>query len=116
VDRLKRSTPGVPGIVSATRGNHGQWLAFAAARAGIPAVIHVPYGNSPDQNSAMRVYFDDTHQVAEGAGAAPLAALMREQGRHANRRVGVILSGGNIERARFEAVLRNITPGTPQPA
>jgi threonine dehydratase len=47
---------------------------------------------------AMRVYYDDTHQVAEGAGAAPLAALLQERGRVAHKNVGVILSGGNIER------------------
>jgi threonine dehydratase len=50
---------------------------------------------------AMRMYYDDTHQVAEGAGAAPLAALMQERGRMAKRNVAAILSGGNIERARL---------------
>ena len=59
---------------------------------------------------AMRAYFDDTHQIAEGAGAAPLAALLQERERMANRRVGVILSGGNIERARFLEVLAGGTP------
>src|ERR1019366_7411140 len=53
LDRLKRATPHVAGIVSATRGNHGQSIAFAAARAGIPATLYVPHGNSPAQNSAM---------------------------------------------------------------
>ncbi len=61
---------------------------------------------------AMRIYFDDTHQVSEGAGAAPLAALMRERAGLAGRRVGLILSGGNIERARFLQVLSGITPPT----
>src|ERR1700675_2501606 len=51
LDRLTKRLPGVPGVVSATRGNHGQSIAFAAARAGIPAEIYVPLGNSPDQNS-----------------------------------------------------------------
>ena len=262
LDRLVRRMPGVPGIISATRGNHGQSIAFAAGRAGIPATLYVPKGNSPDQNSAMstfgatvvevgkdfdeakheawrvakerdlhfvpsfhrdlvvgvasyaleffravaaldtvyvgvgmgsgicglietrdllglkteivgvsasnapatsrsfaagkpvstataltfadgiatrepnaeaveiicrgaarfvevsddaiaeamRIYFDDTHQVAEGAGAAPLAALLQERDRVANRTVGVILSGGNIERARFLQVLGGSTP------
>jgi threonine dehydratase len=263
MDRLKRAQPGVPGIVTATRGNHGQSIAFSAGRAGIPATIYVPHGNSPDQNAsmslfgarvvefgkdfdeakheahrvaaaenlhfipsfhwdlvagvasyalelfravakldavyvgvgmgsgicglitvrdllglkteiigvgaanapatalsftagkpvttptartfadgiatreplaevidslrrgaarfvkvtedemahAMRVYFDDTHQVAEGAGAAPLAALLQERERMAGKTVGVILSGGNIERARFSQVLAGSTPG-----
>jgi threonine dehydratase len=263
MDRVTRSQPGIAGVVSATRGNHGQSISFAAARAGIPATLYVPYGNSPDQNTAMssfgarvvefggdfdeakheahrvataehlhfvpsfhwdlvagvasyalelfravekldavyvgvgmgsgisalitardvlglkteiigvnavnapatalsfeagkpvttptartfadgiatrepvdevieticrgaerfvqvsedeiaeaiRVYFDDTHQVAEGAGAAPLAALLQERKRWAHKNVGVILSGGNIERARFSQVLAGRTPG-----
>ena len=60
---------------------------------------------------AMRVYFDDTHHVAEGAGAAPLAALLQERARMAGKTVGVVLSGGNIERARFSQVLAGSTPG-----
>lgn len=47
--------------------------------------------------TAMRAYFDDTHQVAEGAGAAPLAALLADP-RRAGRRCAVILSGGNVDR------------------
>ncbi len=261
-DRLRRAQPDVRGVVTATRGNHGQSIAFAAARAGIAATIYVPHGNSPDQNSAMggfgatvvefgrdfdlakheaqrvgaqrglhfvpsfhrdlvlgvasyaleflravagldtvyvgagmgsgicglilvrdllglrteivgvsaanapatarsfaagrvvstptaltfadgvatrepnaeamamicggaarvlevsedeiaaavRIYYDDTHQVAEGAGAVPLAALMQERARLAGRRVGVILSGGNIERARYLQLLGGDTP------
>lgn len=262
MDRWSRARGGSAGIVSATRGNHGQSIAFAANRLGIPATIYVPHGNSPDQNSAMRGfgarlvetgrdfdeakqaaqraaaaeglhfvpsfhrdlvvgvasyaleflravpaletvyvgigmgsgiaaliavrdllglridivgvvaerapaaarsfaagkpvttptaetfadgiatreptgeavevmcrgaarivevsedemaeavrnYFDDTHQVAEGAGAAPLAALLRERERVARRTVGVVLSGGNIERARFMEILGGATP------
>ena len=261
-DRLRHAQPDVPGVVTATRGNHGQSISFAAARAGISATIYVPYGNSPDQNTAMsgfgatvvefgkdfdqakheahrvaaqrglhfvpsfhrdlvvgvatyaleflravprldvvyvgvgmgsgicglilvrdllglgteivgvsaanapatarsfaagrpvstptartfadgmatrepnaeavalicrgaarvvevsedeiaaavRMYFDDAHQVAEGAGAAPLAALMQERGRLAGRRAGVILSGGNFERTRFLQLLGGVTP------
>ena len=261
-DRLRHAQPDVPGVVTATRGNHGQSISFAAARAGIPATIYVPHGNSPDQNSAMsgfgatvvefgkdfdearheahrvatqrglhfvpsfhrdlvmgvatyaleflravagldtvyvgvgmgsgicglilardllglgteivgvsaanapatarsfaaghpvstptaftfadgmatrepnaeaiamicrgaarvvevsedeiaaavRLYFDAAHQIAEGAGAASLAALMQERTRQAGRRVGVILSGGNIERARFQMLLGGVTP------
>jgi threonine dehydratase len=263
LDRLARSQPRVAGVVSATRGNHGQSISVAAARAGIPATLYVPYGNSPDQNTSMgsfgarvvefgkdfdeakheahrvataenlhfvpsfhrdlvagvasyalelfravekldavyvgvgmgsgicalitardllglkteiigvsavnapatalsfeagkpvttptartfadgiatrepiadvveticrgaerfvrvsedemaeavRVYYDDTHQVAEGAGAAPLAALLQERERMAHKNVGVILTGGNIERARLSEVLSGRTPG-----
>ncbi len=53
-DRLRTSRPEVNGIVSATRGNHGQSLAFAGRAAGISVVIVVPEGNSPDKNAAMR--------------------------------------------------------------
>jgi threonine dehydratase len=60
--------------------------------------------------AAMRAYFDDAHQVAEGAGAAPLAGLLREGAGLAGRRVGVILSGGNIERTRYLQVLAGATP------
>ncbi len=262
MDRWSRARGGSGGIVSATRGNHGQSIAFAAHRAGVPATIYVPQRNSPDQNSAMRafgarlietgrdfdeakhaarhaaeaeglhfvpsfhrdlvlgvasygleflravpaleivyvgigmgsgiagliavrdllglrveivgvvaasapaaarsfaagkpvmtptaetfadgiatrepsdeavevicrgaarvvevseddiaaavrIYFDDTHQVAEGAGAAPLAALLREREQIAGRTVGVVLTGGNIERARFMEILGGGTP------
>jgi threonine dehydratase len=262
LDRLCRAQPYIRGVISATRGNHGQSIAFAAGRAGVSATIYVPSGNSPDQNSAiaacgarvvefgkdfdeskheafrvaaseglhfipsfhrdlvagvasyalelftaasdldavyvgmgmgsglcgliavrdllglkteivgvgaikapanalsfaarkalpspssntfadglatrepnaqaiaeicrgvsrwvevsedaiadaMRIYFDDTHQVAEGAGAAPLAALLQDRQRMAGKNVAVVLSGGNIERARFLQVLRGETP------
>jgi threonine dehydratase len=59
---------------------------------------------------AMRIYFDDTHQVVEGAGAASLAGLLKHRERWAGKNVGVIASGGNIERARFERVLNGVTP------
>ncbi len=59
---------------------------------------------------AVRIYFDDTHQVAEGAGAAALAALLQERERMANKNVALVLSGGNIERARFEQILGGRTP------
>jgi threonine dehydratase len=56
MDNLKRSRPNVTGVISATRGNHGQSIAFSASRAGISATIYVPYGNSADQNAAMRAF------------------------------------------------------------
>ena len=262
LDRLKRAEPGVAGVISATRGNHGQSISFAAARAGVPATIYVPHGNSPDQNASMsafgatvvefgrdfdearheahrvagqrglhfipsfhrdlvagvasyaleffravrdldvvyvgigmgsgicgllavrdllgleteivgvsaanapasalsfeagrpvptpsaltfadglatrdpnadaidtickgaarvltvgedaiaeavRIYFDDTHQVVEGAGAAPLAALLQDPERTKYKRVGLVMTGGNIERTRLLAVLGGKTP------
>ncbi|MGE0117441.1 MAG: threonine dehydratase [Dongiaceae bacterium] len=255
---LKRAQPGIAGVIAATRGNHGQSVAFAAQRAGIAAIIVVPHGNSREKNAAMRAlgagliehghdfqaayehamalaaqralhplrsfhpwlivgvgtyalelfravpdidtayvpiglgsgicgtiaardalglttrvvgvvaenaaayalsfarktaistnsaetiadgmacrvpdaaaleiilrgadrvvsvseaeikaamrhYFTDTHNVAEGAGAAPLAALLQERARMAGKRVALILSGGNIDRDLCAGVLR----------
>ncbi len=54
VEALKRRAPGATGIISATRGNHGQSLAFAGRRAGLPVTIVVPHGNSREKNAAMR--------------------------------------------------------------
>src|SRR5437879_955149 len=56
LDRLKREQPNTSGIVSATRGNHGQSLAFAASRHGLPATIYVPRGNSVEKNRAMQAF------------------------------------------------------------
>src|SRR5262245_44235771 len=261
-DRLKRQRPNVKGVITATRGNHGQSFAFAGARNNVPVTIVVPYGNSAEKNAAMgafgaeliehgrdfdevkdrasalaqdrgyefgpsfhrdlvlgvatyayelfsacpdldtvyvpiglgagiggligvrdalglktrivgvvsdrantyrlsvdagrvvptnsaltfadgvavraadagaleiirtgaerivevsdqeiaeaiRILFSDTHTLAEGAGAAALAALMRERGRHAGRRVGVIVTGQNIDRPWMETVLAGGTP------
>lgn len=54
MDRLRRERPWVRGVVSATRGNHGQSLAWAGARCGVPVTIVVPHGNSEEKNAAMR--------------------------------------------------------------
>lgn len=51
--------------------------------------------------TAMRAYYEDTHQLTEGAGAASLAALMQERERQAGKRVGLVLSGGNIDRPLY---------------
>ncbi|MGA3352726.1 MAG: threonine dehydratase [Acidimicrobiales bacterium] len=53
VERMRTERPAVEGTVSATRGNHGQSLAFAGRAAGVPVTIVVPEGNSPDKNAAM---------------------------------------------------------------
>ena len=55
--------------------------------------------------AAMRHYFSDTHNVAEGAGAAPLAALLKERAAMERRRVGLVLSGGNVDREVYARVL-----------
>jgi threonine dehydratase len=55
--------------------------------------------------NAMRVVFADTHNVAEGAGAASLAAAIQQRERWAGKSVGTTLSGGNVDTAMFAGVL-----------
>jgi threonine dehydratase len=55
-DRMRSGRPGVKGIISATRGNHGQSLAFAGRATGTGVTIVVPEGNSPGKNAAMRAF------------------------------------------------------------
>ena len=47
--------------------------------------------------AAIRAYWTDTHNLAEGAGAASLAAALQEKAKLRGKRVGLILSGGNID-------------------
>src|SRR4029077_21122423 len=54
---------------------------------------------------AIRTYFSDTHNMAEGAGAAGLAALMQERQRMRGKKVGLILSGGNIDRPLYAGII-----------
>jgi threonine dehydratase len=82
VDRLKRERPQVKGVSLATRGNHGQSLAFACGRAGIPCAVVVPFGNSAEKNAAMQAfgaelieYGRDFDEARERAGA-----LVQERG------------------------------------
>jgi threonine dehydratase len=60
--------------------------------------------------AAIRIYFSDTHNAAEGAGAAALAALLSEKDRVQGKTVAVILTGGNIDTEDFAAVLQGTTP------
>jgi threonine dehydratase len=75
VDRLKRERPRTAGLISATRGNHGQSLAFAAGRYRVPVTIYVPSGNSTEKNRAMQAfgaklveYGEDFQSAREEAG------------------------------------------------
>ena len=56
LDALARNGAKLNGVVTATRGNHGQSIALAAARAGLPCAIFVPRGNSREKNRAMRAF------------------------------------------------------------
>lgn len=79
--------------------------ALAIARHGAERVVQV---SDDEVESAMRVLFADTHNTAEGAGAAALAALLREKERMRGRKVAVVLSGGNVDSNLFAAVLKSV--------
>jgi threonine dehydratase len=81
---LAEREPACRGVISATRGNHGQSIAFAAKRHGLSATIVVPQGNSVEKNAAMRAlgaelveYGSDFQQAREHA-----AALAQARGLH----------------------------------
>ena len=77
VDRLKRERPGVAGLISATRGNHGQSLAYAASRYRVPVTIYVPHGNSTEKNRAMRAFGANLVEHGEDFQAAHVEAERR---------------------------------------
>ena len=64
---------------------------------------------------AMRIYYEDTHNVAEGAGAAPLAAALKEKASLGGKRAGIVLTGGNVDREVFVAALNGTFEGAFQP-
>lgn len=74
--------------------------AFAIIRRGVERIVQV---TDDEVSAAIRAYWTDTHNLAEGAGAAPLAALLQERDQQAGRRVGVVLSGGNIDLDLFRS-------------
>jgi threonine dehydratase len=76
--------------------------ALARMRGGVERVVRV---SETEIRAAMRALFSDTHNAAEGAGAAALAGCLQERGRIAGKRVGVIVTGGNVDRATFAEVL-----------
>jgi threonine dehydratase len=70
IDLLKRERPHTSGLISATRGNHGQSLAYAAARYRVPVTIYVPHGNSVEKNRAMRAFGAELVEHGEDFQAA----------------------------------------------
>ena len=81
--------------------------AFDVYSKGVDRIVDV---NDDEVAEAMRIYFRDTHNVAEGAGAASLAALLQERDLMRGKAVGVILTGGNIDTGDFTTVLQGNTP------
>ena len=76
--------------------------AFAVYGAGAARIVAV---SDQEIAEAMCVYYTDTHNLAEGAGAAALAALIQERGKMEGKKVGVILSGGNVDRSVYARVI-----------
>jgi threonine dehydratase len=76
--------------------------AFTAIRRGVDHVVEV---EDAEVEAAMRALFDDTHHVVEGAGAAALAAALKERTRIAGRTIGVVVSGGNVDAGVFVRAL-----------
>ncbi|OHV72789.1 threonine dehydratase [Ensifer sp. LCM 4579] len=81
--------------------------AFAIYAKGASRIVAV---SDDEVAEAMRLIFRSTHNVAEGAGAAPLAALLKEGAAMRGRNVGLILSGANVDSHVFLKVLAGETP------
>jgi threonine dehydratase len=79
--QLAKATPKVAGVISATRGNHGQSVAFAARRYGLPATIVVPRGNSREKNAAMAALGAELVEHGEDFQAAREHAMALAQER-----------------------------------
>ncbi|HEV2134850.1 MAG TPA: threonine dehydratase [Terracidiphilus sp.] len=84
-----------------------------ACRVAHPAALEVIWENvarvlevsDEEIMKAMRIYFEDTHSVSEGAGAAALAGALQEKDSLRGKRVGIVLSGGNVDRKTYAGVL-----------
>ncbi len=74
--------------------------ALAIIRKGVARIVTV---TDDEIAQAVRAYWTATHNLAEGAGAAPLAALLKEREHRAGKRIGLVLSGGNIDLSLFRS-------------
>jgi len=81
--------------------------ALARIGAGVERIVAV---SEAEIRAAIRNYFSDTHNVAEGAAAAALAACLRERAAVADKHVGLVLTGGNIDRALYREILAEEDP------
>ena len=84
IEHLKRGNPKLAGVASATRGNHGQSVAFAGRRHGLRSLIVVPHGNSREKNAAMRAWGAELVEHGRDYDEAREHAhrLSKEQGLH----------------------------------
>ena len=86
--------------------------ALAIIRKGASRIVQV---TDDEVAAAVRAYWTDTHNLAEGAGAAPLAAALQEKEKLAGKHVGLILSGGNIDLDLFRKwIAGGCSPGCEQ--
>ena len=76
--------------------------AFQHILRGVERIVVV---TDDEAEAAMRAYFTDTHNVAEGAAGAGLAAVLQEKSIHAGQRIGVVFTGGNVDKSVFARVL-----------
>jgi threonine dehydratase len=76
--------------------------ALSIARRGVDRVLRV---SDDEIEAAMRALFTDTHNTAEGAGAAGLAGLLQEKEKVRGQNVAVVLSGGNVDSPVFSRIL-----------
>ena len=72
-----------------------------------PHIDHIVQVSDDEVAAAMRALFTDTHNVAEGAGAAALAAALQERSQLRGQAVGLALTGGNVDAAVFSKVLQD---------
>jgi threonine dehydratase len=84
--------------------------AFDILRRGIERIVEV---TDDEVEAAMRAIYDDTHNVAEGAGAASVAALLKERDRARGRTIGVVLTGSNVDADVLASVLEATHTRTP---
>ncbi len=82
-------------------------LALEVISNGVDRIVQI---SDDEVAQAMRIYYTDTHNLAEGAGAASLAALLQENDRMRGKKVAVILTGGNIDMSLYKSVLAGYTP------
>jgi threonine dehydratase len=80
---------------------------FEVIKKGVERIVEV---SDDELAEAMRLLYRSSRTVAEGAGAGALAAFMQERDKMAGKRIGVILSGGNIDAGRYATVLGGATP------
>ena len=79
IDALRREMPDVPGVITATRGNHGQSVTRAATAAGLTATIYIPHGNSVEKNAAMRAFGAELVEEGEDFQACYEACIARAE-------------------------------------